>query len=177
MGEEQVVPTSFSHSKILQWLQMDNSINITLTGIQAILSIFIIHSMAIANLQLILSTPYASAKQPREFAPFYFHALHMLYSLSAILLFQYLSTYFYLRLIPNDTTSMRQFLILTHPLPSNAQLLIVFPLNPKVVCNSCLAFHFVLSQVLVWLPLYMLLGDETRSTHLFSSQYLAQRLE
>lgn len=69
MGEEQEVPTSPSHSKILQWLPVDNSINITDTGIQGALSIFIIHALAISHLQLILSTPYAPAKQSHRTCP------------------------------------------------------------------------------------------------------------
>ena len=62
-GEEQVVPESPPHSKILQWFPMDSSIYITHIGTQLLVSIFIVHAPAIPHLQLILQTPYAPSRQ------------------------------------------------------------------------------------------------------------------
>lgn len=62
MGEEQVVSALPSHSKILQWLPGDDSVNITHTDIQALVSLFMTHGLTVPHLQLILYTPYVPAK-------------------------------------------------------------------------------------------------------------------
>lgn len=45
-----MVLTSPSHSKILQWLHVDSSINITHIGALSIVSIFIIHALIVSGL-------------------------------------------------------------------------------------------------------------------------------
>lgn len=52
-------PESPFRSKILQWLPVDSSINSHWHS--TLISIFIIHALAVPHLQLILQTPYTPA--------------------------------------------------------------------------------------------------------------------
>lgn len=123
-----------------------DSINIMHTGIQAVLSIFIIHALAPYPIYSSSSTLHLLLpnRATRTCLSPYLHALHMLHPAPVMLLFQYSQSTFFknLRLIPNDISSMRLFLILpTCPFPPNCPIFNVSPLNSKVVYTSCLAFN------------------------------------
>lgn len=144
MGKNKMAPKLPSHSKILQWFPMDNSICITHTGTQLLFCIFIVHTLAVPHLQLILETPYAPARQKHLNLPLLLssclaYAIPYACKPSPVSLSTFKKN---LRSIPNDTSPNEIFPVSSHLyLSPICPLVIVSPLNSKVVCTSCFAFN------------------------------------